>query len=171
MLLPKPLSLRIASVLPELTSSDTPSIVLSIQILARGHGYERWGNLPRERQKLFRLFVRSQGVVIRGITKQQCDPMNRQDDAIVDFVTESLSQGRVSNTRSPATARNRLSWVHKCVPSVTSTVWGRFCKNARTAKNGLSGFPDQAHRSYVDASPPRHVARRTQEHRRLFANG
>ncbi len=30
-------------------------IVSSIQVLAQGHGYERWGNLPRERQKLFSL--------------------------------------------------------------------------------------------------------------------
>ena len=30
-------------------------IVSSIQVLAQGHGFERWGNLPRERQKLFGL--------------------------------------------------------------------------------------------------------------------
>jgi alkaline phosphatase D len=28
-------------------------IVSSIQVLAEGHGWERWGNLPRERQRLF----------------------------------------------------------------------------------------------------------------------
>lgn len=30
-------------------------IVSSIQVLAQGHGFERWGNLPSERQKLFEL--------------------------------------------------------------------------------------------------------------------
>ena len=28
-------------------------LVSSIQVIADGHGFERWGNLPRERQKLF----------------------------------------------------------------------------------------------------------------------
>jgi alkaline phosphatase D len=30
-------------------------IVSSIQVLAEGHGWERWGNLPRERQRLYDL--------------------------------------------------------------------------------------------------------------------
>lgn len=30
-------------------------IVSSIQVLAEGHGWERWGNLPRERERLFEL--------------------------------------------------------------------------------------------------------------------
>lgn len=32
-------------------------IVSSIQILAEGHGYERWGNFPRERQRLYELIA------------------------------------------------------------------------------------------------------------------
>ncbi|MEZ5935937.1 MAG: alkaline phosphatase D family protein [Alphaproteobacteria bacterium] len=35
--------------------ADLRLIVSSIQVLAEGHGYERWGNLPKERQKLFTL--------------------------------------------------------------------------------------------------------------------
>ncbi|HEX2727567.1 MAG TPA: hypothetical protein VHN20_17215, partial [Beijerinckiaceae bacterium] len=40
-------------------------IVSSIQVLAEGHGFERWGNLPRERQRLFELIrdTRAEGVV------------------------------------------------------------------------------------------------------------
>jgi alkaline phosphatase D len=34
-------------------------VVSSIQVLAEGHGWERWGNLPRERQKLFDLVART----------------------------------------------------------------------------------------------------------------
>ena len=30
-------------------------IVSSIQVLAEGHGWERWSNLPKERQRLFDL--------------------------------------------------------------------------------------------------------------------
>ena len=34
-------------------------IVSSVQVLAEGHGFERWGNLPLERQKLFDLIAES----------------------------------------------------------------------------------------------------------------
>jgi alkaline phosphatase D len=37
--------------------ADLRLIVSSIQVLAEGHGWERWGNLPRERERLFELIV------------------------------------------------------------------------------------------------------------------
>jgi alkaline phosphatase D len=41
-------------------------IVSSVQVLAEGHGWERWGNLPRERQRLFELIAetRAGGVIL-----------------------------------------------------------------------------------------------------------
>lgn len=43
-------------------------IVSSVQALADGHGYERWGNLPRERQRLLELIGKTQGrsIVLSG---------------------------------------------------------------------------------------------------------
>ncbi len=35
--------------------ADLRLIVSSVQVVADGHGWERWGNLPRERQKLYDL--------------------------------------------------------------------------------------------------------------------
>ncbi|GEO15121.1 alkaline phosphatase D family protein [Microvirga aerophila] len=35
--------------------ADVRLIVSSIQVVAEGHGWERWGNLPRERQRLYDL--------------------------------------------------------------------------------------------------------------------
>lgn len=35
--------------------ADLRLLVSSIQVLAEGHGFERWGNLPLERQRLFEL--------------------------------------------------------------------------------------------------------------------
>ncbi len=45
--------------------ADLRLIVSSVQVLAEGHGYERWGNLPRERQRLIRLIgqTQAQGVL------------------------------------------------------------------------------------------------------------
>ncbi len=39
-------------------------IVSSIQVLAEGHGWERWGNFPHERKQLFDLIARTQA---RGV--------------------------------------------------------------------------------------------------------
>jgi alkaline phosphatase D len=40
-------------------------IVSGLQVVTEGHGWERWGNFPRERQRLYRLIAdtRAQGVV------------------------------------------------------------------------------------------------------------
>jgi alkaline phosphatase D len=45
--------------------ADVRLVVSSIQVLADGHGFERWGNLPRERQRLYDLIrdTRAKGVV------------------------------------------------------------------------------------------------------------
>jgi alkaline phosphatase D len=41
-------------------------LVSSIQVLAEGHGFERWGNLPRERDRLLRLLdaTNAKGVIL-----------------------------------------------------------------------------------------------------------
>ena len=46
--------------------ADLRLVVSSIQVLADGHGWERWGNLPRERDRLFDLIrrTRANGVII-----------------------------------------------------------------------------------------------------------
>lgn len=46
--------------------ADLRLIVSSVQVLAEGHGFERWGNLPLERQRLFDLIARTRanGVVM-----------------------------------------------------------------------------------------------------------
>ncbi|MDZ4842433.1 MAG: alkaline phosphatase D family protein [Hyphomicrobium aestuarii] len=41
--------------------ADVRIIVSSIQVLAEGHGFERWGNLPNERARLLRLVERTAG--------------------------------------------------------------------------------------------------------------
>lgn len=45
--------------------ADLRLVVSSIQVIADGHGWERWGNLPRERQRLYDLVAetRANGVV------------------------------------------------------------------------------------------------------------
>jgi len=47
-------------------AADVRLIVTSIQLIAEGHGFERWGNLPLERQKFFQLVndTGARGVVL-----------------------------------------------------------------------------------------------------------
>ncbi len=46
--------------------ADVRVIVSSVQCIAEGHGWERWGNLPVERERLYRLIgeTKARGVVI-----------------------------------------------------------------------------------------------------------
>jgi alkaline phosphatase D len=46
--------------------ADVRVIVSGIQVVTSGHGWERWGNLPREQQRLYDLIAstRAQGVVL-----------------------------------------------------------------------------------------------------------
>ncbi|MCL4765972.1 MAG: alkaline phosphatase family protein [Hyphomicrobiaceae bacterium] len=46
--------------------ADLRLVVSSVQVLAEGHGFERWGNLPRERERLLDVIGRTQarGVVL-----------------------------------------------------------------------------------------------------------
>lgn len=48
------------------TPADLRIIVSSIQVLAEGHGWERWGNLPKERERLLALLGKTEarGVMI-----------------------------------------------------------------------------------------------------------
>ena len=49
-----------------LQPAEVRFVVTSIQALAQGHGWETWGNLPHERQRLFELLreTRARGVVL-----------------------------------------------------------------------------------------------------------
>ena len=40
--------------------TDLRLLVSSIQVLAEGHGWERWGNLPAERERLIRLIAETE---------------------------------------------------------------------------------------------------------------
>ena len=46
--------------------ADVRLVVSSIQVVADGHGWERWGNFPHEREYLYALIrlTRAQGVVL-----------------------------------------------------------------------------------------------------------
>jgi len=76
-------------------------IVSSIQVLAQGHGFERWGNFPRERQKLFELVKETEanGVIFLSGDRHIGALYRKTDDALYDFY-EITSSGINRSYRS-----------------------------------------------------------------------
>lgn len=72
-------------------------VVSSIQVLAEGHNFERWGNLPRERDRLSKL-VRDSGAkgVIFLSGDRHVGAIYREADAapyrLIDFTSSSLNR-------------------------------------------------------------------------------
>ncbi len=69
-------------------------IVSSIQVLAQGHGFERWGNLPGERQKLFGLVkeTAANGVIFLS-GDRHLGALYRQTDGVPYDLYEITSSG------------------------------------------------------------------------------
>lgn len=71
-------------------------IVSSIQVLAEGHGWERWGNLPGERAKLFDVIerTRAEGVILlsgdRHLAAMYRDP-RAVDYPLTEVTSSSLN--------------------------------------------------------------------------------
>lgn len=91
--------------------ADLRVIVSSIQVLAEGHGWERWGNLPLERNKLLALLERldARNVILLsgdrhagGIYRQRRGPLD-----LVEVTSSSLNapaRGPMRDTRLPPLA-------------------------------------------------------------------
>ncbi|MDH3663022.1 MAG: alkaline phosphatase family protein [Alphaproteobacteria bacterium] len=69
-------------------------IVSSIQVLAQGHGFERWGNLPKERQKLFGMVkeTKANGVIFLS-GDRHLGALYRQTDGVPYDLYEITSSG------------------------------------------------------------------------------
>ncbi len=69
-------------------------IVSSVQVLAEGHGYERWGNLPRERQRLLELIAgtRANGVILLS-GDRHVGALYRRDEGVPYPLYEITSSG------------------------------------------------------------------------------
>jgi len=90
--------------------ADVRLIVSSIQVVAEGHGWERWGNFPRERERLMRLIAqtRAEGVVFLS-GDRHIGALYRQTQAVPYAMHEMTSSGVTHTWRTAAEAGpNRL---------------------------------------------------------------
>ena len=77
--------------------ADIRLIVSSIQVLAEGHGWERWGNLPQERSRLFNLIAQHEvnGVIFLSGDRHRAALYELKDSDIgyplVELTSSSLN--------------------------------------------------------------------------------
>jgi alkaline phosphatase D len=92
------------------TPADVRLIVSGIQVVVDGHGWERWGNFPRELERLYRLIgqARAEGVVfVSG--DRHVGALYRETNAVPYPMYEMTSSGITHTWRSAAeSGPNRL---------------------------------------------------------------
>jgi alkaline phosphatase D len=93
--------------------ADLRLIVSSIQVLADGHSYERWGNLPRERERLLRLLrdTRANGVVLLSGDRHFAGLYERDAGLaypLVELTASGVTHHWAKPTDDPADAQQRL---------------------------------------------------------------
>ena len=77
--------------------ADLRIIVSGIQVIAEGHGWERWGNLPRERAKLYELIksTKANGVVFASGDRHRASIYRNKDNGpypLYELTSSSLNR-------------------------------------------------------------------------------
>lgn len=132
--------------------ADVRLIVSSIQCVVDGHGWERWGNLPAERDRLYRL-IRDSGA--RGVLVLSGDrhlgAIYRGTDPTLPYPLHELTSSGVTHpwTAASEAGPNRLG------PLVTETHYGlvEIDADARAVTLALRGVDNRvlhAHRIAFD---------------------
>jgi alkaline phosphatase D len=87
-------------------------VVSSIQVLAEGHGWERWGNLPRERRRLFETIARTgaRGVVFLS-GDRHLGAFYRETEGLAYPLHEMTASGLTKSYRSDEPGPNRIGEV------------------------------------------------------------
>lgn len=90
--------------------ADLRLLVSSVQVLAQGHGYERWGNLPRELSRLLALLreTRAQGVVMLSGDRHLGAIYQHEQDAPYRLTEVTSSGITQSFPNAPEPGPNRL---------------------------------------------------------------
>ncbi len=120
--------------------ADLRLLVSSIQVLADGHGFERWGNLPAERDRLFALLrdTRAGGVVLLS-GDRHVGGLYRRDDVLGYPLIEVTSSSFNRPWRG-----NREPGPHRIGTTVDAENFGRIAidwdaGSVRLAVAGLDG--------------------------------
>lgn len=127
--------------------ADVRVVVSSVQMVAEGHGYERWGNLPRERERFARLLRETDArgvVVVSG--DRHIGALYRDTRAPLPRPLHEMTSSGVTHpwTSADEPGPNRLG------PLVTVVHWGEVdadfdARRVTLALRGLDGAVLQQH--------------------------
>ena len=124
--------------------ADVRIIASSIQVVADEHGWETWGNIPHERQRLYQLIkeTKANGVVFvsgdRHLMEISCDRTRNVPYPMWDFTSSGLTQ-RASEVSEPN--MHRIGPVRRTTNfGVISIDWGN---SSSTTKINLEGYGKQ----------------------------
>jgi alkaline phosphatase D len=129
--------------------ADVRLIVSSVQCVVDGHGFERWGNLPRERERLYRLVRDTQArglVVLSG--DRHVGAIYREANATLPYPLYELTSSGV--THAWATARE--AGPNRIDPLVTVPHYGvvEIDFGARALTLSLRGIDNRTlHRNHI----------------------
>ena len=136
--------------------ADVRLIVSGIQVLAEGHGYERWGNLPAERRRLFDLIARSRARGVVFLSGDRHIGAVYRETANVPYPLVELTASGITHPWADARepGPNRLGAL-VTVPHVglVDIDWAQ--RSLVLALHGIGGQPLQAHRVALDDLRPR----------------
>jgi alkaline phosphatase D len=92
-----------------LQPADLRLVASSIQVVVEGHGWERWGNLPRERQRLYDLIgrTRANGVIFLS-GDRHIGAFYRETAGTPWPLVEMTSSGLTKSYRSTEAGPNRI---------------------------------------------------------------
>jgi alkaline phosphatase D len=115
-------------------------IVSSIQVVAEGHGWERWGNLPRERRRLYDLIraTKANGVIILS-GDRHIGALYRESEGMPYPLFEMTSSGlNQANPNNREAGPNRIGAVYGAPNFGTLEVdwWARTVTLAIRSENG-----------------------------------
>lgn len=116
-------------------------VVSSVQVLAEGHGFERWGNLPRERERLIQLIKSSgaRGVVLLSGDRHMGALYNRSLGAgrILPEITSSSLNRSYGPSQDGQTPELLTAPYHPENYGVIEIDWGG--RTLRLSLKGLDG--------------------------------
>lgn len=110
---------------------DLRILVSSIQVVAQGHGFERWGNFPREKKRLYDVIRRSGATNLVALSgDRHLGALYREARAgtypLYEMTTSSLNQAFVRNPPYPEVDPNRIGErYHQENFGVIDIDWGR----------------------------------------------
>jgi alkaline phosphatase D len=132
--------------------ADLRLIVSSIQVVAEGHGWERWGNLPRERQRLYDLIrtTEARGVLFLSGDRHMGALYRETEGTPYSFLEITSSGLNQLRPAKPEAGPNRLGDTYEAVNFGTVEIdWGQ--RSVALSLRDLNGKPVRQETLSIDS--------------------